>query len=1098
MGVVFLARDETLDRLVAVKVVAPALAGDERFRDRLLRESRLAARLDHPAIVPVYAAGEDDGRLYLAMRYVPDGTLADRIAAGPLEPAAAVALLAPVADGLDAAHAAGLIHRDVKPANILLDGDRALLADFGLARRAASVASASREQGLSGTLGYVAPEQIEGDHVDGRADQYALACVAYECLTGAAPFARDEDVATIYAHLSEDAPKASAAREELPGAVDAVLARALAKRPRDRFPSCAAFIAALRDALAHAQVVAAHRRRRPLLVACGAAAVMAVAVGAYAATRGSNAAPPTPGPDQLVVLRAADGRVADAIPAGPRPTAVAAAPDGVWVALAGVNQVVRIDRRTRQITERVATPDAVNGLAVGEGSVWATVDLKRQLLRIDPASGAVTSADIANGPGAVATTPGAVWVASRLDGTVTRFDPAQGTVTKVIPIGSGVTALLSAFGSVWATSESQGSVTRIDPATGEVGATINVGHSPVALAQAAGSLWIANRSDGTVSRVDPAGGRVVGLVRVGHAPGTLAAASGAVFVGDDDTGDVYRIDATTATARRIASIGATATGIAGAGNELLASTVGLPSSHRGGTLVVADSRELWSMDPAISDENPSTWVWDTLVRYRRASGTAGLQLVPDLAEALPQPTDGGRTYTFQVRRGIRYSTGVEVKPSDFVRAIDRLFRGHWTSPFRDGPYRPDEHDLLREIVGGDVCTDRPAACTLAKGVVADDGAGTITFHLAQPDSEFLRTLTHTPTAPVPPGTAADGAYARPVPGTGPYVMASQVRDKELTYRRNPYFRVWSPDARPDGNPDVIRWLLGVPGERQRQMVIAGTADGAFDLISAQETARLIRLYPNQMHLPNGYFNVAYWLDNHRFPLSSLDVRRAINYAVDRTAIAKEAPWYSVPSCQALIPGVRSFVPYCPYAAGGVAEGAPDVARARGLVRRAGAAGATVTLQIFPGDDDFFRRFGPMQRTLEATLREIGLHVVERHVDPSGDTADDSMISYAFSDADANDPNAVFQTFTGDCTAQDVRGGAFCPARVRAFRGQAAATTDPTELGRIWTAYDHYLADQAVWLPLGAAINTVFISKRAGNFGVQPASGGSLWDLVTVR
>ncbi len=237
MGTVYLARDDALKRLVAVKVVTPALADDERFRARFLRESRLAARLEHPSIVPVYHTGEEGGRLYLAMRYVPGGTLAERLAAGPLEPSAAVATLQDLAGALDAAHAAGLVHRDVKPANVLLDGSRALLADFGLARGAASVESLSRDDGFSGTVGYIAPEQIEGDAVTGQADQYALGCIAFECLTGQAPFVRDSEIAAIYAHLSDPPPRVSSIAPTAGTAADRVIGRALAKRPGDRFES---------------------------------------------------------------------------------------------------------------------------------------------------------------------------------------------------------------------------------------------------------------------------------------------------------------------------------------------------------------------------------------------------------------------------------------------------------------------------------------------------------------------------------------------------------------------------------------------------------------------------------------------------------------------------------------------------------------------------------------------------------------------------------------------------------------------------------------------------------------------------------------------
>jgi tRNA A-37 threonylcarbamoyl transferase component Bud32 len=212
MGSVYLATEVALERRVAVKVIRPELAGDDRFRRRFLLECKLIAQLEHPAIVPVYSAGDSEGRLFIAMRYLAGGSLEERLRRdGPLSPAETIAMLAPVADALDAAHAAGMVHRDVKPGNILLEGFGAFLCDFGLARRAESASGVSREDGLlvSGTLGYVAPEQLEGDTVDGRTDQYALACVLFHCLAGRQPFPGDVELAVVYAHLSEPPPRLS-------------------------------------------------------------------------------------------------------------------------------------------------------------------------------------------------------------------------------------------------------------------------------------------------------------------------------------------------------------------------------------------------------------------------------------------------------------------------------------------------------------------------------------------------------------------------------------------------------------------------------------------------------------------------------------------------------------------------------------------------------------------------------------------------------------------------------------------------------------------------------------------------------------------------
>jgi serine/threonine protein kinase len=255
MSVVYRARDERLGRDVALKLLAHDLAEDESFRARFLRESKIAASLDHPGIVPVYAAGEVDGLLYLAMRYVEGSDLKALLRRdGPIAPARALALLDQVARALDAAHGRGLVHRDVKPANILVesegDTERAYLADFGLTKTDASAAGSTAAGQLIGTIDYVAPEQIRGHDVDGRADVYSLGCVFYESLTGAPPFARAAEVAVIYAHLQDEPPSASRRRPGLPREMDAVLARALAKEPSDRYAAAGDLVAAARAALA--------------------------------------------------------------------------------------------------------------------------------------------------------------------------------------------------------------------------------------------------------------------------------------------------------------------------------------------------------------------------------------------------------------------------------------------------------------------------------------------------------------------------------------------------------------------------------------------------------------------------------------------------------------------------------------------------------------------------------------------------------------------------------------------------------------------------------------------------------------------------------
>jgi hypothetical protein len=258
MAVVYRARDVRLDRWVALKVLALDYAQDEAFRQRFIRESRTAASVDHPNIIPIFDAGEAGGVLYIAMRYVAGQDVHSLLhSAGPLPVARALSIVGQVASALDAAHACGLVHRDVKPANMLLGGvadtgrpDHVYLSDFGISKQLNATSSLTMTGQVLGTLNYLAPEQIEGRQVDGRSDAYALACTAFELLAGAPPFRRDENMAVMWAQLNAAPPALTSLRPGLPSAVDRVLARGLAKSPAERFASCVAFSAALHQACA--------------------------------------------------------------------------------------------------------------------------------------------------------------------------------------------------------------------------------------------------------------------------------------------------------------------------------------------------------------------------------------------------------------------------------------------------------------------------------------------------------------------------------------------------------------------------------------------------------------------------------------------------------------------------------------------------------------------------------------------------------------------------------------------------------------------------------------------------------------------------------
>ena len=338
MGMVFRATDTDLDRAVALKFLAPELPADPATRDRFVRESRLAAAIEHPHIVPVYEAGTVSGTMFIAMRYVHGQDLAQVLRReAPLDLARILDIVGQLADALDAAHAHGLIHRDVKPANVLLEyrgGEWAWLSDFGLTRRIGGT-TPSVADGLAGSIDYMAPEAIQGGAVDGRADQYSLACLVFHCLTGAAPFGGETEASVLYAHVHQEPPSLAGHRSDTNGSLDAALGRALAKDPQDRFPDCQSFVAALRGDLVPASVadppraavasseaadgvVAPPVRRRAAMpgrrrAVIGALMVaLAVAVSAYLLANGRSGEPsvtPQPPGSPLVGSAAPSGPV---------------------------------------------------------------------------------------------------------------------------------------------------------------------------------------------------------------------------------------------------------------------------------------------------------------------------------------------------------------------------------------------------------------------------------------------------------------------------------------------------------------------------------------------------------------------------------------------------------------------------------------------------------------------------------------------------------------------------------------------------------------------------------------------------------------------
>jgi hypothetical protein len=553
MGVVYRAHDLRLKRSVALKLMAPELALDQRFRERFSRETEVAMSLEHPNVVPIHDGGEVDGRLYLAMRYVEGTDLRALLQEeGPLDKARSLAICSQVANALDAAHAKGLVHRDVKPSNVLLDAhEHVYLADFGLTRRVDEQGSGDNRS--VGTPAYLAPEQIEGGSVDGRADVYALGCLLYECLTGEAPFARDSRLAVAWAHLEEEPPRATARRPELPESIDAVIRTAMAKEPEARYPTCGALIAAAEQALE------LRPRRFRSFAAVVAVLVLAAVAAGFALTRGTHdagSAPITVDANSLVRIDPATNKVVAAIRVGGTPSATAVSRRSVWVYNADGPSISEIDPATdavRHTTTLIASPEPANAfegpvLAANSGGAWLVGADKRgrsYLTHVFPGPRGTREYRLEQDPRAVALGYGAVWVATNgaRDNEVLRIDPATGEVLgrMKFPLSKRVDSVAAGLGSVWVVASSSGMLYRIDPRSGRVTGRHHLIGRITPPEDVFGLIWVGTTAAGYTLLIDPR------LLYVVDTLGCCAPTRGADTVG---FGSIWTFDSPTGTVER--------------------------------------------------------------------------------------------------------------------------------------------------------------------------------------------------------------------------------------------------------------------------------------------------------------------------------------------------------------------------------------------------------------------------------------------------------------------------------------------------------------------------------------------------------------------
>ena len=867
------------------------------------------------------------------------------------------------------------------------------------------------------------------------------------------------------------------------------------------------------------------RRRRGIVLALGAVAVaVAITTTVLLLARGSpggsrdTGAQTSSGANAVVALDSSTRRIARSAPLGAAPGSIAYGDGSVWVTMPNQDSVARIDPTTNTVQQTIPVGKGPVAIAVGGGFVWVANSLDGTVSQIDPRTSGgqvVNSIEVGNGPAGVAYAPAGVWVANSVDGTVVRIHPVTGTASRPIPVDAGADAIAVGDGAVWVTSESAGILSRVDPGVGSVTATIHVGNGPVAVAAGAKGVWVANSRDATVSRVDPATDRVT-LIEVGEGPSGVAVApdGSSVWVSNELAGTLSRIDPAVGRVVKTGTVGDLPQGVAANGHTAYIAVRGSSGAHRGGTLTVAVANPADTYHVAVPKALDPAYgyaLWelltltnDGLVGYGRSGGAESYKVVPDLAVTLPTVSDGGRTYTFQLRPGIRYSTGMPVRPADIRRGIERAL-------LTSGDTVPSSY--LSGIVGATGCVKAPKRCDLRQGIVADPASGTVTFHLTAADPDFLYKLALPIADAVPAGTPLHAHL--PLPATGPYKIAGyDLKRSVIRLERNRRFRLWSAAAQPDGFPDQIVERFGYTGESAVHAVEGGaadlTADGPDQTWSPALTSRLRTRYSSRLYHAPATGTVAVWLNTRLPPFDDLRVRRALNYAVDRNHLVELAggPDVAQVGCQVLPPNTDGYRRYCPYTLEPNADGAyggPDLIKARRLVAASGTKGQPVTVWFY--DIPIGRRNGAY---LVSVLRSLGYQARLRTVPHVGlswrPTRQAGVGGWA---GDYPSPNNFFSPlFT--CRSYDparpnknLNAAGFCSRRIDAeiARARALQTSDPPAASRLWSRIDRRITDQALWVVIRTQLAPDFVSRRIGNYtfcylsalsGSAGACLGQLW------
>jgi YVTN family beta-propeller protein len=830
---------------------------------------------------------------------------------------------------------------------------------------------------------------------------------------------------------------------------------------------------------------APHRRRNVVAAVIGFLLVVALVAVPLARRSGGSS---EIAPNSIGVLDPDTGEVLAMMGLAVRPGAVAASADAVWVTNPDAGTVMRIDPKEQHVHDPIHVGENPTGIAVGFDAVWVVESGGPSVSRISPDTNLVAKTiekKVGNGPASVAVGEGSVWVTNRFDGTISRIDPNRGDggeVVETIPVGLDPQGITIGFGSVWVGLTGSNTVERIDPATSKVTSLISVGNAPGSLAVSADAVWVVNTLDDTVSEINPDTNSVLDAVQVGDGPSAIAALDGIMWVANEADGTLSRIEpghTPGETSVREMMIGSVPQGLAGVNGDLWVPVSGTATSHRGGTLRLVSKDPLLTLDPAVDWAAPTSTrvlhlLGDGLVAFEPIGGT-NTALVPDLATTIPAPIDGGKTYAFRLQPDIQYSNGEVVAPADFRFALERGFR------LLTGPHK----DIFGGLVGAEVCADEPRTCDLSRGIETDDVANTITFHLVDPDPEFLYKLTMPFAYPVPPSVSEEQQKRAGIPGTGPYMLEAPMTHNGLTLVRNPKFEDWSTQAQPDGYVDRIEWRFRVKPDAQVKAVESGHADVALDTSFSSRLEQILVESPAQVHTSSQAVTGFVTFGTEARPFDQVEVRQALNFALDRDRVVQFLGGGSaaLPTCQHLPPNFPGYEPYCPYTLNPGPEGegswtAPDLERAQELVDHSGTGGMEVVIEYIPeltpeGLPDYFVE---LLDHLGYRARLKGLSIQD-FVSPRNE------FQMALNGWAADYPSASNFMYLLRCGATSTPRSGFCDPRIDRMMDRATKMQldDPVGAGALWAEVDRAIVDQAPNLWMVNPIAVDFVSERVGNY-----------------